>query len=45
MKTGPAVGAAVPAFTLPDQQGRPRSLKSLTGKRGLMLYFVRSADW
>ncbi len=43
--SGPAVGTRVPDFTLTDQDGRARSLASLMGKRGLMLYFVRSADW
>lgn len=43
--SGPAVGARVPDFTLTDQDGKARSLSSLLGKRGLMLYFVRSADW
>lgn len=45
LKTGPEVGAKVPNFTLPDQTGRKRTLASLTGKNGLLLYFVRSADW
>ncbi len=44
-KTGIAIGAQAPDFALPDQTGRSRSLASLTGKNGLMLYFVRSADW
>lgn len=45
VKTGPDVGARLPAFRLKDQQGKPRDLKSLAGKNGLLLYFVRSADW
>ena len=45
LKTGPDVGAKVPAFSLADQAGRERTLASLTGKKGLLLYFVRSADW
>ena len=45
VKTGPEVGAQLPAFRLRDQQGRARDLKSLLGKNGLLLYFVRSADW
>ncbi|MBM3798011.1 MAG: hypothetical protein FJW31_29130 [Acidobacteria bacterium] len=45
LPSGPAVGARVPDFTLTDQAGRPRTLASLMGKRGLMLSFVRSADW
>jgi hypothetical protein len=45
LKTGPEVGASVPAFSLADQAGRNRTLESLSGKNGLLLYFVRSADW
>ncbi len=42
---GPAVGAQVPDFALPDQDGHTRSLRSLMGSKGLMLVFFRSADW
>ena len=45
LKSGPGLGAKLPGFSLPDQAGRSRSLASLTGKNGLLLYFVRSADW
>ncbi|MBI4904522.1 MAG: hypothetical protein HY820_12850 [Acidobacteria bacterium] len=38
-------GSAIPAFTLQDQTGNPQSIQSLMGDRGLMLVFVRSADW
>ena len=44
-KLGPQVGAVVPDFTLPDQHGAPRSLKSLMGPKGAILVFFRSADW
>lgn len=43
--TGPAVGAAVPAFEAPDQNGRVQSLKTVAGPKGAMLVFIRSADW
>ncbi|MBL0160843.1 MAG: redoxin domain-containing protein [Bryobacterales bacterium] len=43
--TGPNPGDQVPAFTLPDQSGQPRSLASLQGPKGLVLLFFRSADW
>ena len=43
--TGPDVGERVPAFRLADQSGRVRDLRSLTGRNGLLLAFVRSADW
>jgi len=45
MKTGPEVGARIPSFSLPDQDGKSQSLESLRGPNGLMLAFVRSADW
>jgi peroxiredoxin len=44
-KLGPQTGAKVPDFTLADQHGQPRSLRSLMGPNGLMLVFSRSADW
>ena len=42
---GPQVGAQVPSFSLQDQHGNVRTLESLMGPQGLMLVFVRSADW
>jgi cytochrome oxidase Cu insertion factor (SCO1/SenC/PrrC family) len=42
---GPRVGAAVPAFNLPDQTGQPRTLQSVMGPSGVVLVFFRSADW
>jgi len=42
---GPAVGARVPDFELADQTGQSHNLRSLFGPKGLMLVFVRSADW
>jgi len=42
---GPAVGERVPAFEATDQEGRPRTLESLRGPKGLVLVFFRSADW
>jgi len=44
-KKGLQVGDRVPDFTLTDQAGRARTLQSLMGDRGLMLVFLRSADW
>jgi cytochrome oxidase Cu insertion factor (SCO1/SenC/PrrC family) len=44
-KLGPQVGEKVPDFTLPDQNGRNRTLASLSGSKGLVLVFNRSADW
>jgi hypothetical protein len=42
---GPAVGARAPEFELPDQNGQRHTLHSLSGPKGLMLVFFRSADW
>src|SRR5262249_31366388 len=44
-KLGPQVGAGVPDFSLPDQNGHLQTLASLMGPNGLMLVFSRSADW
>jgi hypothetical protein len=45
IKTGPEVGQPVPALSAPDQQGRTQTLQSITGPKGAMLVFFRSADW
>lgn len=42
---GPAVGATVPAFEAPDQDGRLRRFETLRGPGGLLLNFNRSAVW
>jgi hypothetical protein len=42
---GPQVGTSLPDFTLRDQRGEPRSLKSLLGPKGALIVFFRSADW
>lgn len=42
---GPQPGATAPAFSLPDQDGRVRSLASVLGRNGALLVFSRSADW
>lgn len=42
---GPQPGAVAPAFDLPDQDGRVRSLASILGPNGALLVFSRSADW
>jgi hypothetical protein len=44
-KLGPQVGEKVPDFSLPDQRGSRQTLSSLTGPKGLVLVFSRSADW
>ncbi len=45
MKTGPAVGARIPDFEAVDQNGKRQNFDSLKGENGLVLMFVRSADW
>ena len=43
---GPAIGSKVPAIGMPqDEHGTPRSLQSLMGEKGLVLFFFRSAAW
>lgn len=40
------VGDEIPnALALPDQNGEVQSFESLAGEKGLVLVFVRSADW
>jgi hypothetical protein len=43
--TGPEPGERFSDFSLPDQEGVPRSLANLTGPNGSLLVFHRSADW
>jgi thiol-disulfide isomerase/thioredoxin len=45
IKTGPAVGNKVPDFSAQDQEGRRQTLKTVSGPKGTMLVFFRSADW
>jgi peroxiredoxin len=43
---GPAVGSTFSEpLALPDQTGNPQTLKTLMGKQGIAVFFVRSADW
>jgi len=43
---GLKVGQAIPlTLSVPDQNGKTRSLKGLTGRSGLILLFTRSLDW
>jgi hypothetical protein len=44
-RLGPKVGERVADFTLPDQQGAARPLRSMLGPKGAVLVFFRSADW
>jgi peroxiredoxin len=43
---GPEVGQRFPhTLAAIDQGGKAQSLKSLTGEKGVAVFFVRSADW
>jgi hypothetical protein len=43
---GPAVGTKAPDIGVPlDQAGKPRAIESLTGDKGLVLFFFRSTSW
>lgn len=44
-KLGPQIGSTVPPFSGTDQFGRTQDLATLSGPKGLMLVFNRSADW
>lgn len=45
MELGPKVGAKAPAFSLISSSGETGTFETLKGRRGLVLVFVRSADW
>ncbi|MBL4537553.1 MAG: peroxiredoxin family protein [Oceanicaulis sp.] len=42
---GPVVGQAAPELTVTEAGGAPRTLDSLMGEEGVVLYFNRSLDW
>jgi peroxiredoxin len=43
---GPAIGSKVPPIGMPeDEHGASRSLQSLMGEKGVVLFFFRSAAW
>ena len=45
IRTGPDVGQKIPAFEATDQNGNVQTFETLRGPKGLVLLFVRSADW
>lgn len=45
MKTGPAIGRRIPSFEVNDHMGRTQTFETLRGPKGLVLLFIRSADW
>ena len=42
---GPATGSQIPKLAASDHAGQPQTLDSLSGDKGLLLVFSRSADW
>lgn len=42
---GIQTGDRIPAFSLPDQNGKLQTFESLRGPKGAMIVFHRSADW
>lgn len=43
---GPKAGEMFPHdLSAPDQNGKPQSLRSVMGEKGVAVFFVRSADW
>lgn len=45
IKTGPDMGSKAPHFEAVDQNGQMQTLKTISGLRGAILVFFRSADW
>jgi hypothetical protein len=43
--TGIEVGTKIPAFSIPDQNGKTQTFESIRGPKGAAIYFMRSADW
>lgn len=42
---GLSKGQKVPNFTLTDQNGKTKRFEDISGPKGAMLVFYRSADW
>lgn len=42
---GPSVGSTAPLLAAADQDGQTQTLDTLTGPKGLLFLFNRSADW
>ncbi len=42
---GPEIGSTLPVLEAPDQTGTTRTLETLAGDNGLLLFLNRSADW
>ena len=45
-KPGPEIGQMIPhELNVPEQNNNVQNFEDLIGKKGLVLFFVRSADW
>jgi len=42
---GPEAGSTIPVLEAIDQDGELRTIDSLSGSQGLLLFLNRSADW
>ena len=42
---GPTIGSKIPLLEAADQTNQIRRFNDLKGKRGLLLFMNRSADW
>lgn len=45
IETGPPLNQTVPELSVADIEGHRQTIKQLTGDKGLVLVFFRSADW
>ncbi len=45
LDVGPAVGAHIPTLVAKDQTGATRDFNSISGAKGVVLVFFRSAKW
>jgi peroxiredoxin len=45
MTVGLGVGTSIPEFQARDQHGTLQTFQRLRGPRGLVMTFIRSADW
>ncbi|MCH1551664.1 MAG: peroxiredoxin family protein [Pseudomonadales bacterium] len=42
---GPSIGTTAPLLAANDQHGKPQTLDTLKGSKGLLFVFNRSVDW
>ena len=41
----PSIGTLLPKLAVADTAGEARDFESLTGEKGLVMFFVRSTNW